>query len=75
MSFLGPPTWLTIILLLPRAVSGLSSKTDEARRAVYERVRSALEERLRTLGPPISETELARDLEAAIIRVELQFIV
>jgi len=64
--------------LRARAVSGLSSKTDEARRKVYERACTSLEERLRALEPPISETELVQqklELEAAIIRVELQFVV
>ena len=62
---------------MARAVSGLSSKTDEARRTVYERARTSLEERLRALEPPLSETELAQqklEHEAAIIRVELQFV-
>jgi hypothetical protein len=61
--------------VVARAVSGLPSKTDEARRAVYERARTALQERLRTLDPPISETELANEqfaLEAAIRRVEME---
>jgi len=64
--------------VIARAVSALPSKTDEDRRAVYERARKALEERLRALDPPLPETELAQqkcDLEAAIIRVELQFLV
>jgi hypothetical protein len=59
--------------LIVRAVSRLPSKTDEARRAIYERARTALQESLRTLDPPISEAELANAqsaLEAAIRRVE-----
>ena len=51
----------------------MPNKTDEARRAIYERARTALQERLRTLDPPISEAELANEkaaLEAAIRRVE-----
>jgi hypothetical protein len=60
--------------LLARAVSRLPSKTDEAtRHAIYERARTALQESLRTLDPPISEAELANAqfaLEAAIRRVE-----
>ena len=59
--------------LIARAVSRLPSKTDEARRAIYERARTALQESLRTLDPPISEAELANAqfaLEAAIRRVE-----
>ena len=59
--------------LIARAVSRLPSKDDEARRAIYERARTALQERLRTLDPPISEAELANaqfELEAAIRKVE-----
>ena len=60
--------------LLARAVSRLPSKTDEAtRHAIYERARTALQESLRTLDPPISEAELANAqfaLEAEIRRVE-----
>jgi hypothetical protein len=75
MSFLGPHMADSVIA---QAISNLSSKTDGARCAVYERARTALEERLRTLEPPISEAQLAQqkcDLEAAIIGVELQFVV
>jgi hypothetical protein len=62
--------------VIARGVSGLPSKTDEARHAVYERARTALQERLRTLDPPISETDLAIEefaLETAIQRVEAEF--
>ena len=56
---------------ITRAVSNLPNKTDEARRAIYERARTALQESSRTLE--ISEAELANAqfaLEAAIRRVE-----
>ena len=59
--------------IIVRAVSRLPSKTDEARHGVYERARTALQEKLRTLDPPISEAEQANAqfaLEAAIRRVE-----
>ena len=59
--------------LIARAVSRLPNKTDEARRAIYERARTALQESLRTLDPPISEAVLAKAqfaLEEAIRRVE-----
>ena len=59
--------------LIAGAVSRLPNKTDEARRAIYERARTALQESLRALDPPISETDLANvqsALEAAIRRVE-----
>ena len=57
--------------LIARAVSRSPNKTDEARRAIYERARAALLESSRTLE--ISEVELANAqfaLEAAIRRVE-----
>ncbi len=44
--------------LISRAVSGLLINTDEARRESYDRARTALKERLRTLDLPISETQL-----------------
>src|SRR6516164_9708188 len=59
--------------LIVGAVSRLPNKTDEARRAIYERARTALQESLRALDPPISEADLANahfELEAAIGRVE-----
>jgi hypothetical protein len=59
--------------LIARAVARLPSKDDEARRAIYERARTALRESLRALDPPISEAELANlrsALEEAIQRVE-----
>ena len=60
--------------IIARAVSRLPSKTDEARHGIYERARTALQEKLRTLDTPISEAELANAqfaLEAAIRKVEL----
>ena len=56
---------------IARAVSNLPNKTDEARRAIYERACTALQESSRTLE--ISEVEQAKAqfaLEAAIRRVE-----
>src|SRR5262249_55727194 len=61
--------------LLARVIAGLPGKTHEARGAVYELARTALQERLRTLDPPISETDLAVErsaLEVAIERVETE---
>ena len=61
--------------LIARAISGLPSKTEEARSAVYERARTALQKRLSAFDPPISETDLAIErfaLEAAIQRVETE---
>jgi hypothetical protein len=62
--------------LIARAVSHLPSTTDEARRAIYERARTALQERLRN-DPQISDAEVVNEcfaLEAAISRVEEDFL-
>src|SRR5690242_1018583 len=59
--------------LIARAIARLPSKDDEARHAIYERARTALQESLRALDPPISQAELANvqsALEEAIQRVE-----
>ena len=61
--------------VIARAVSRLPSKTDEARHAIYERARTAVQESLRTHDPPLSPAELATEqfaLEAAISRVETE---
>jgi hypothetical protein len=61
--------------VVARAVSRLPSKTDEARHAIYERARTALQEGLRAHNPPLSPAELATEqlaLEAAITRVETE---
>ena len=55
--------------VIARAVSRLPSKTDEARHAIYERARAVLQERLRTLEPPISETDLAVERSALEIAI------
>ena len=58
--------------VIARAISGLPSKTDEARHAIYEHARRVLQKRF---DPPISETDLAIErfaLEAAIQRVETE---
>lgn len=55
------------------AISRLRSKNDDTRRRIYDRARRALEERLGTLDPPISQTVLANErvaLDTAICRVE-----
>ena len=61
--------------VIARAVSRLPSKTDKARRAIYERARTVLQENLRTHDPPLSPAELATEqlaLEAAVSRVETE---
>ena len=60
---------------IARAISGLPGKTEEARGAIYELARTALQKGLGALDPPISETDLAIErlaLEAAIQRVETE---
>ena len=58
---------------IARAVSRLPGKTEDARSAVYELARTALQKRLSAFDPPISDTDLSIErfaLEAAIQRVE-----
>lgn len=62
--------------VMARAISDLPGKTEEARGAVYELARIALQKGLSGSDPPISETRLAIErfaLEAAIQRVETRF--
>jgi hypothetical protein len=61
--------------VIARAVSRLPSRTDEARHAIYERARTALQETLRNHDPPLSEADLTGErsaLEVAIERVETE---
>ena len=46
--------------VIATAVSRLPNKTDEARRAIYDRARTALQEALRDYEPPL----LAKEQEA-----------
>lgn len=62
--------------LIARAVERLSENNPEMRSSVYERARSALIDQLRTLDPPLSEADIAREriaLDEAIARVEADF--
>jgi hypothetical protein len=59
--------------LIARAVDGLSDRSPDLRRAVYERARTALIEQLRSLDPPLPEEDIERErlsLDDAIRRVE-----
>jgi hypothetical protein len=59
--------------LIARAVEGLDRSTGEARRALYERARTALVTQLRSVDPPLSESEITKErlaLEDAIRKVE-----
>lgn len=61
--------------LLSRAVSGLAESTPETRRMIYERARTALLQQLRSLEPPLSEADIARErlsLDDVIRRVEAE---
>ncbi len=63
--------------LLSRAVANLSSASSPAtRQAIYDRARKALLTQLRTLHPPLPESDITREesaLDEAIARVEAQF--
>jgi hypothetical protein len=60
--------------LIARAIAGLDpSAPGEQRRALYERARSALIAQLRSVEPPLSESEITRErlsLEEAVRKVE-----
>ena len=59
--------------LIARAVDGLTKNTGEARRALYERARSALVAQLRSVEPALSESDITKErlaLEEAIRKVE-----
>ncbi|HEX2555342.1 MAG TPA: histidine kinase [Microvirga sp.] len=59
--------------LIARAVGGLSDRSPEMRKAVYDRARDALMGQLRSLEPPLPEATIEQErtgLEAAIARVE-----
>jgi hypothetical protein len=61
--------------LISRAVGALAQNTGEARRAVYERARSALLAQLRGINPPLPEEQITRErtsLEEAIRKVEAE---
>ena len=60
--------------LIARAIAGLDpSAPGESRRALYERARTALIQQLRSVQPPLSESEITRErlsLEEAVRKVE-----
>src|SRR5882757_2567840 len=60
--------------LIARAIAGLDpSAPGEARRALYERASAALIQQLRSVDPPLSESEITRErlsLEEAVRKVE-----
>ncbi len=61
--------------LIARAVEGLDRSTGEARRALYERARTALVTQLRAVEPALSESDITKErlaLEEAIRKVEVE---
>ncbi|MGE3150728.1 MAG: hypothetical protein AB7K04_16885, partial [Pseudorhodoplanes sp.] len=61
--------------LIARAVAGLEKNTGEARRALYERARTALVAQLRGVVPALDEAEITRErlaLEESIRKVEAE---
>jgi hypothetical protein len=59
--------------LIARAIAGLEKNTGENRRVLYERARSALVGQLRSVEPPLGESDVTRErlaLEEAIRKVE-----
>lgn len=61
--------------LIAKAVAGLEKNTGEARRALYERARTALVGQLRGMTPPLTESEITRErlgLEEAIRKIEAE---
>lgn len=62
--------------ILSRAVAGLSDNTPEARRALYDRAKTALVSQLRGLDPPLGEAEIMRErlaLDEAVARIEADY--
>ena len=63
--------------LLSRAVANLPKTSPaSARKAIYERARKALSNQLRSLKPPLPESDITREetaLQAAISRLEAEF--
>lgn len=61
--------------LIARAVGGLDKNTGENRRALYERARSALVAQLRSVDPPLNESDITKErlaLEESIRKVEAE---
>ena len=61
--------------LIAKAIAGLDKSTGEARRALYERARTALVTQLRGVAPALNESDITRErlaLEEAIRKVEAE---
>src|SRR5918999_806469 len=62
--------------LISRALDGLSDKSSDMRRAVYERARTAWTELLQPPAPPLPTAEITRErlaLDEAIDRIEAEY--
>ncbi|WNJ91375.1 histidine kinase [Bosea sp. 685] len=62
--------------ILARAIAGLPDKSSAARRAVYDRARTALVAQLRSLDPPLGEAEIMRErlsLDEAVAKIEADY--
>lgn len=62
--------------VLAKAVAGLANQSAEARRAIYDRARQVLVAQLRSIDPPISETDITRQrlaLDDVIARIERDY--
>ena len=61
--------------LIAKAVAGLDKNTGEIRRVLYDRARTALVGQLRSVDPPLNESDITRErlaLEEAIRKVETE---
>ncbi|MGC2781759.1 MAG: hypothetical protein WA418_39590, partial [Bradyrhizobium sp.] len=61
--------------LIAKAVAGLEKNSGEARRALYERARTALVTQLRGVSPALSESDITRErlaLEESIRKIEAE---
>jgi len=61
--------------LIAKAVGGLDKNTGEIRRVLYDRARAALVGQLRSVDPPLNESDITRErlaLEEAIRKVETE---
>ena len=47
--------------LIARAVAGLDRSTGEIRRVLYERARAALVNQLRSVEPPLAESDITHE--------------
>src|SRR6188768_3293505 len=71
--FVGGGPMVDYVQLISRAVATLNPNTREARQALYQRARQTLVDKLRSIDPTLSHTDLNAErtaLESAIQQVE-----